>query len=131
MGKSQKLQFVKHFNFATGNFRAILTDYGLSTVVVEGSEHTYSVCGTPLYSSPQLLRQKGYSYKVDIWALGIATYELLMGRTPFHSVDMKELIARINRGNYKLYLKEPVSIECALFLTQCLQADENNRISVD
>jgi serine/threonine protein kinase len=58
------------------------------------------------------------------------TYELLMGKTPFHAYELKDLIAKINKGDYTLLLKEPITIECALFLTQCLQANEEDRIKV-
>jgi len=78
-----------------------------------------------------LLKKNKYSYKVDIWALGIMCYEMLMGRTPFHSYEMKDLISKINKGDYIIVLKEPVTIECALFLTQALQADESMRMNVD
>jgi len=44
-------------------------------------------------------------------------YEMLMGRTPFHSYEMKDLIAKINEGKYSVLIKEPLTIECALFLT--------------
>lgn len=40
-----------------------------------------------------------------------------MGKTPFHSFEMKDLIAKINKGDYTVSLKEPLTIECALFLT--------------
>lgn len=58
------------------------------------------------------------------------TYELLMGKTPFHAYELKDLISKINKGDYTLLLKEPITIECALFLTQCLQANEEDRIKV-
>lgn len=47
-------------------------------------------------------------------------YELLIGKTPFHSFEMAELLRKINEGKYTVNLDEPLSIECALFLTQCL-----------
>lgn len=56
-------------------------------------------------------------------------YELLMGQTPFHSYDMTELLQKINDGIYTVKTPECLSIECALFLTQCLQATEANRIN--
>jgi hypothetical protein len=40
-----------------------------------------------------------------------------MGRTPFHAYEMKDLIAKINRGDYTIAIREPITIECALFLT--------------
>ena len=52
-----------------------------------------------------------------------------MGQTPFHSFEMKDLIAKINAGRYTICTKEPLSIECALFLSQCLQANESDRIN--
>lgn len=77
----------------------MISDFGLSTIL-DNSQSQLSICGTPLYSSPQLLKKRGYSYKVDVWALGIICYELLMGKTPFHSYQMKDLIAKINEGKY-------------------------------
>ena len=40
-------------------------------------------CGTPLYVSPELLKRKTYNNKIDIWSIGVLTYELLFGRVPF------------------------------------------------
>lgn len=110
-------------------FFAKISDFGLSTIL-DSTTSQLSICGTPLYSAPQLLKRRGYSYKVDVWALGIMCYELLMGKTPFHSYEMQELLNKINEGRYILQTQEPVSIECALFLTQCLQANESERISM-
>ncbi len=53
-----------------------------------------------------------------------------MGRTPFHSYEMKDLIYKINKGDYTVTLNEPVSVECALFLSSCLQANESDRLDV-
>ena len=47
-------------------------------------------------------------------------YELLMGKTPFHSYEMKDLLNKINDGKYNLSLKEPVTVELALFLAETL-----------
>jgi serine/threonine protein kinase len=63
--------------------------------------------------------------------MGIMLYELLMGVTPFHAYEMKELIGKINEGKYELKLEEPISIECALFLSQCLQTNESNRLDME
>lgn len=54
--------------------------------------------------------------KVDTWALGVMLYEMLVGVTPFHSFEMKDLIAKINDGRYKLSLQEPVCVETCLYM---------------
>ena len=59
-------------------------------------------------------------------------YEMLVGVTPFHSYEMKDLIAKINDGRYKLKTQnEPIFIETCLFLVQCMQMNENDRIPVE
>ncbi len=130
MGKNDKRAFLMTADLTKIKFQAMISDFGLSTIL-DNSQSQLSICGTPLYSSPQLLKKRGYSYKVDVWALGIICYELLMGKTPFHSYQMKDLITKINEGKYQVQTKEPLSVECALFLTQCLQANESDRISIE
>ena len=58
-------------------------------------------------------------------------YEMMVGLTPFHSFEMKDLISKINDGRYKLSLQEPVYVETCLFLVQCLQMSENDRLPVE
>lgn len=53
-----------------------------------------------------------------------------MGQTPFHSTEMSELLQKINDGKYTVETKDPLTIECSLFLTQCLQANESDRINM-
>jgi serine/threonine protein kinase len=44
-------------------------------------------------------------------------YEMMVGVTPFHSYEMKDLISKINDGRYKLSAQgELISIETCLFL---------------
>lgn len=41
-------------------------------------------CGTPMYFSPELLTKQEYDEKVDLWAVGVLTYELVVGKSPFN-----------------------------------------------
>ena len=47
--------------------------------------------GTPLYMAPELIRHQKYSEKVDVWGLGIITYQLLSGKTPFDGKNIKKI----------------------------------------
>ena len=59
-----------------------ICDFGWSVHLEEDLRST--VCGTPLYFSPQLLKGETYDGKIDIWAVGVLTYELITGENPFH-----------------------------------------------
>jgi len=60
-----------------------LTDFGLSKSL-ERSEDAYTFCGTPQYLAPEILAKNGHNKPVDWWTLGILTYELIVGFTPFY-----------------------------------------------
>lgn len=78
---------------------ALLADFGLA--VSSGTVHRPSltskqtVCGTPEYMAPEVIREEEHTTKVDIWSLGILVYELLTGRTPFYSEDSTDLFFSI------------------------------------
>ena len=130
MNKLQKKAFLAACDLTKIEFQAKISDFGLSTIL-DGTNTNLSICGTPLYSSPQLLKKRGYNEKVDTWALGVMLYEMLVGLTPFHSYEMKDLIAKINDGRYKVSLNEDIKVETCLFLVQCLQMLESDRIPVE
>ena len=56
----------------------LLTDFGLAKDLNQIDE-AFTYCGTPSYMAPEILDQEGYSYAVDWWALGILTYQLIVG----------------------------------------------------
>lgn len=51
-----------------------------------------TICGTPLYISPELLKGEKYDEKVDLWAIGILSWELFYGRIPFKIRCEEDLI---------------------------------------
>lgn len=61
-----------------------LADFGLATVMGEGSDITQTGCliGTPEYMAPELI-DRSESVSSDIYALGVLLYQMLTGRTPF------------------------------------------------
>lgn len=53
-----------------------LSDFGWS---IYTEEKRMTFCGTLDYVSPEVVSGKDYDFKVDIWSIGVLTYELITG----------------------------------------------------
>lgn len=72
---------------------AKICDFGWSAYCPK--EFRTTLCGTPLYLSPEMLVGKAYNKKVDIWALGSIAHELATSKDPFqirHSDDLARIV---------------------------------------
>ena len=78
-----------------------LTDFGLAKIL-ETNEQAFSFCGTPEYLAPEILEEKGHAFPVDWWALGILTYEMIVGFPPFYTGSAN------NQKMYDLIKTKPV-----------------------
>lgn len=110
-----------------------LTDFGLAKIL-EQNEQAYSFCGTPEYLAPEILDEKGHSFPVDWWALGILTYEMIVGFPPFYTGSPN------NQKMYDLIRSKPVffpdakkhgiamSENCKDFINRCLSKKPAERL---
>lgn len=60
----------------------------------------YKCIGTPYYMSPELFKNKPYSYKSDVWALGCVLYEMCNLRHAFDAQSINGLAVKILKGSY-------------------------------
>ena len=70
-----------------------LCDFGWSTHTIDERRMTF--CGTVDYVAPELIYQEPYDEKIDIWAVGILSYELLTGQAPFTGQNEKDTYSNI------------------------------------
>ena len=86
----------------TGLRKLKLCDFGLATEIRKG-EKLQTVCGTPIYMAPEVVLQKGYTAKVDLWGVGVFLYILVTGTPPFYSQsnDINEVFNLIVKGKYE------------------------------
>lgn len=96
-----------------------LCDFGVAAQLTANNSKRITMAGTPFWMAPEvILEGTTYSYKVDIWSLGITVYELLTGNPPYCDKDPKramQLIAkqkppRLQGNNYSLLIKDFVAL---------------------
>ncbi len=61
----------------------VLTDFGIARSLVQASQSTSNVMGTPNYMAPEVLKGQAATAASDIYALGVILFEILTGRPPF------------------------------------------------
>ena len=74
-----------------------LADFGMCKENISEENLTKTFCGTPNFIAPEIIREESYGFSADWWTLGVLTYEMLLGRTPFHAKDSPELYMKITR----------------------------------
>ncbi|XP_065214726.1 cAMP-dependent protein kinase catalytic subunit gamma-like [Planococcus citri] len=77
-----------------------ITDFGFAKKI--DRKKTKTICGTPEYYAPEILKKMQYSYPVDWYTLGILIYEMTSGRPPYRSSNMVRLFQQILDGQMKM-----------------------------
>ena len=111
-----------------------LSDFGLSKIKDDIIER--NLCGSPLYMAPELFNpdtslKSIENYKVDIWALGVLTFEMYFGRRPFEAFSIEDLAKMYRKGEYYInFGEEGISKELFDFINMCLQKDPKKRANI-
>ncbi|SNX88050.1 related to APG1 - essential for autophagocytosis [Melanopsichium pennsylvanicum] len=61
-----------------------------------------TLCGSPLYMAPEILRFEKYDAKADLWSVGAVLFEMTVGKPPFKAANHVELLKRIERGEDRI-----------------------------
>lgn len=65
-----------------------ISDFGWSVRALTTQRKT--MCGTMDYLCPEIVENRAYDWSVDVWALGVLTYELATGNAPFYNKDRQQ-----------------------------------------
>lgn len=108
-----------------------LADFGLAVEMQNGKNEFHGFAGTPGYLSPEVIRKEKYGKAVDVWAIGVILYILLVGYPPFWNEDVKLLYELIKRGEYGFPSPEwdTVSREVKQLIESMLEIDPTKRIT--
>jgi len=108
----------------------MIADFGLSRVMEGKFSMLTEICGTPGYMAPEIFKKVGHGKPVDVWAMGVVTYFLLAGYTPFDRDSQQLEMEAIIAGDYKFEPEEywaNVSETAKDFVTKCLTVDQTKR----
>ncbi|CAI5709651.1 unnamed protein product [Peronospora destructor] len=103
----------------TKDLEVKLIDFGMSEVVANAEQPLETVCGTPLYCSPEVLflhssaanaRKGFYGGPADVWSVGVLIFALFTGCAPFDDSDFHRLRRDVLRNNinYPAYISDQV-----------------------
>ena len=108
-------------------FEAKLTDFGWSNYIQEDEKRT-TVCGTPIYLAPEIIKEQGHDEKVDLWCIGVLLFELTTGSVPFPGNDIETLESNILK--LKIQWPKDINIDAKNLIMKILKLDPKARISL-
>ncbi|XP_069651723.1 death-associated protein kinase 2-like isoform X1 [Haliaeetus albicilla] len=77
-----------------------IIDFGLAQHLEDGVTFK-SLCGTPQYIAPEVINYEPLSSATDMWSIGVITYILLSGLSPFQGETDAETLSNVVAGTYE------------------------------
>jgi serine/threonine protein kinase len=119
------------------NFDIKISDLGFAQKFDKSGDGMTLVLGSPLYMAPELVKREPYCEKVDVWSLGVITYQLLSGKTPFEStrslrkIDWNIKHKQVEFKTNKSENWDDISENAKDFIRKCLTRDQHARPSIN
>lgn len=110
----------------------LIADFGLSRIIDSDKFHVLTTtCGTPGYMAPEIFKKIGHGKPVDMWAIGVITFFLLCGYTPFESESSIDEMHAIMNADYQFDEQywSGVSDEAKDFIKRLLTIDPAQRMT--
>ncbi|XP_044127614.1 death-associated protein kinase 2-like isoform X1 [Bufo gargarizans] len=110
--------------------RIKIIDFGLAQKLEDGTVFK-SLCGTPQYIAPEVINYEPLGPPTDMWSIGVITYILLSGLSPFQGETDAETLTNVVAGNYEFddrYFKD-TSDMAKEFIQQLLLKDPRDRMT--
>ncbi|KAI0102327.1 calcium/calmodulin-dependent protein kinase 1 [Hypoxylon sp. NC0597] len=111
------------------NSDLVLADFGIAKMLDTKDEVLTTMAGSFGYAAPEVMLKKGHGKPVDMWSLGVITYTLLCGYSPFRSENLQDLIDECSNGKvvfHERYWRD-VSDDAKDFIMHLLQPDPDDR----
>ena len=84
-----------------------IADFGFARYI-DPSGMAETLCGSPLYMAPEILRYEKYDAKADLWSVGCIMYEMLWGRPPYRAQNHIMLLKKIEATQLQFPTQIPI-----------------------
>ena len=111
----------------------MLCDFNLSVMLSQENQFTCDRGGTLDYVAPEVIvSQKSYSFKSDVWSLGVVLFYILGRELPFYNDDNSITMKNIAYGKYNFKTKywQYISYEAKSLIENMLVTDVNLRYNI-
>lgn len=95
---------IKPQNILLSDSTVKICDFGFSKEIKDELNMMKTICGTPIYMSPEVINMKPYTIKSEIWSLGIIFYMIFFKEHPYG--HLKSIYEYKTRLGLKPNLKE-------------------------
>ena len=95
---------------------AKIADFGFARAL-EPASLANTLCGSPLYMAPEVLSERRYDSRADLWSVGVMLFEMLVGHVPFSGnniVHLKKVIDN-NEAFLPFDMREQLSPACQVW----------------
>jgi serine/threonine-protein kinase ULK/ATG1 len=105
-----------------------ISDFGLAKSC-ESNTLLDTICGSPMYMAPEIMKYRQYDTKADLWSLGVIFYQMLTGRTPYTANSHAELIDNIENKSIVFPTVIKISNSAIDLLTKLLKKTSKERMT--
>uniref|UniRef100_A0A914EK36 Protein kinase domain-containing protein n=1 Tax=Acrobeloides nanus TaxID=290746 RepID=A0A914EK36_9BILA len=123
--KPENIMCVSH----TGN-QIKLIDFGLAQYY-DGESDLLFMAGTPEFAAPEVIKFEPLNFHTDMWSIGVITYILLSGISPFLGDNTGETYLNVEKGEWEFveeFDDNGISEEARDFISNLLIMDKNKRL---
>ncbi|XP_075945262.1 death-associated protein kinase 3 isoform X2 [Anarhichas minor] len=111
--------------------RIKLIDFGLAHKLEAGADFK-NIFGTPEFVAPEIVNYEPLGLEADMWSIGVITYILLSGASPFLGDTKQETLGNISAMDYEFdeELFSNTSELAKSFISQLLEKDTRKRMTI-
>lgn len=116
------------------NWTVKVADFGLSVVKKDAAakKEKHGPIGTPLWMAPEVLMNKEYNEKADVYSFGIVLWEILSGQDPWAEIEsLAELVEAVCVDARRPVLPRDIPLSLRDLINACWHGDMDQRPSFE